>query len=689
MEQKDTKPDEFAYDKELAESLVDLDYPRNIRFSPDGKKVVYTAGLQDNARKGKNFVASLWLASAAEAGSARKLTSGTFADTAPAWHPDGNRIFFHSDRSEAGKKYGVWALRLDGGDAEAITPTDAERGIECWQLSPDGRKLAYASADEKTEEQKKEDDPAPDVWGEDWEHARLRIVDLETKESVVLVGGDRHINDLHWSPDAKEIIFRSDNNTEPEEGSITGSTFSTVNVDSGVVRDLCTFKATFFGVKWAPDGKIYFVGMVPLGSTCGNLAVLAVDPKEEAPSVTRVAFGKEDSAMNLVISGGKLLAKRLDHYSTIVSEIGGEDLFNFPEAEFHGWDVFFDKETGSASMATTVSSINSPEEAFVFPANGEAKVQLSNHGKAFNDRSFGVHKILTCQSADGEIEIDALWLTPSAHTNSNGEPTKPLPTIVMIHGGPTDASMPGFDSSGNYWSAYALSQGYGVLLPNYRGSIGRSEAYATYSSKGVGKYDYEDIITLTDYTVKQGFADPARLMVGGWSQGGYLTYLSSVRNGLHGLGWQFQAGIAGAGITDWDSLCVTSRAGAVFQAELAGGSPPWLAERGDTTGRQGSALWEMAHAVSESKRLSKMVIPPLLILHGANDTQCSTSQADGFHRGMRAHGLKCEYVRYPGEPHGLAVRKYLLDALERRMRWAFTYIGPGETVPKQSEEAEW
>lgn len=677
MAQQGTKTEGPTFDKELAESLVDLEIPQSLRFSPDGKQVVY-CGRQNNIQSGKKSRFSrLWLASASEANSARPLTSGLSEDSSPQWHPDGNRILFLSDRSEAGNKYGLWSLRLDGGDAVPITPTDAEQGIDSWQLSPDGRMIAYTSADE----QKKSDDgPEPDVWGAKWEYARLRVVDIETRESKVVVGGDRHITDLHWSPDGKKIVFGSECNTTLEESLVTGTTLSTVDVDSGIVSDLCIFKGASRYLKWALDGQIYFNSVIPAGMTRGGGAVSAVDPTEEAPCVKTVAFGQQDDALDIVISGGKVLVKRLERFSTIVSELGGDDLFRFDEAAIQSWDVFYDPGTGSASLAASTSSLNAPEEAFVFINGGKDKIQLSNHGKAFKDRKFGTHQILTCPSSDGEVDIDALFLTPAGHTDFQSKPTQPLPTIVMIHGGPTDSNAIEFDASGMFWSTYALAKGYGVLLPQYRGSLGRGEAFGAYSSKGVGKYDYEDVVTLTDYAIKQGLADADRLLVGGWSQGGYLTYLSSVRNGLHGLGWRFQAGVAGAGITDWDSLCVTSAAGAIVQAELAGGCPPWLAERGEMKGRQGSALWEMAHAVAESKRLGEPVIPPLMILHGANDNVCSTSQAEGFHRGVRAHGLTCEYVKYPGEGHNIMSRKSQLDVLERRMRWAHTYIGAGEAA---------
>ena len=639
-------------------------------------------------KSGANYVSSLWLASAKEPRSARQLTSGAFADSSPVWHPDGNRILFFSDRAAAGNKAGVWSLRLDGGDAIAITPTEAEQSVEQWKLSPDGKTVAFLAGDEKSEKEKTKggDDPRPYVWGEEWEFARLRLVDVETKQTKVLVREDRHIVDMSWSRDGKSITFRSNSNTEYEEPAFTGGTVSTVDVDSGAVKDLCTIKGEFLNLEWAADGKLYFMGVSPMGEMFGGFAIFSVDPAQDSPSFVRVAYGEQDDAISIRIAGDKLLAKREMRLGSIISEVGGDDLFAFEETELGDWDVFFDPETGSASLATSFSTINAPDEVFVM-GSGKDKVQLSEFGKPFQGRTFGTYKILTCQSADGVAEIDAIYLTPVAKHDSDGKPKKPLPTLVSIHGGPTIRDNIGFDATSRHWSAYALSQGYGLLLPQYRGSSGRGEKFGAYNSRNGGKYHYDDVITLTDFAVKQGFADPKRLIVGGWSQGGFVSYLCAVRNGLHGLGWKFQACIAGAGITDWDSLCTTSIMGGIFQPELtAGGRAPWMTRSDDTTGRQGSALWEMTHAVEEAKRMGQMVIPPVLILHGANDVQCSTSQAVAFHHGARRHGLTCEFVRYPGEGHNVRARCFKLDVLERLGRWCYKYIGGGQELESKKLE---
>ncbi|KAF4450226.1 peptidase yuxL [Fusarium albosuccineum] len=667
-----------AFDKQLAEALCNIEVPDRIRFSPDGQKVLYATSLVGGNRKGKHSVSTLWLASTTEAGSSRQLTSGQFDDTAPTWHPSGNQVAFLSDRAKASESSAIWLMRLDGGDAVPITPADNAEDIETFAFSPDGKTIAYVSPDEKSQELKdkeEKEEPDPEVWGERWEYARLRLVDVESHETKVLVGGDQHITDIFWSPDGKTIAFFSNENPQIEEPMLTGTVISTVNVETGVVKQLCTVPNGLDDLTWASDGQIYFTTGSPVDKALGGTAIYRVDPAAAEPRYVKVMGGVDDDVSGLVVAGDKLLVNREVRLVNVVSELGGEDLFQ-ENKDFYVWHAFWDDKTDTPTLAVSLSDVNTPYEVFIIK-KGQDKIQLSDHGKPVKDRSFGSCTVFTCQSADGEVELDGLYLTPSSKAGENGTPLEPLPTFVLVHGGPTAHDADVFTTSPFNWAPYLLSKGYGVLLPQYRGSSGRGEKFALYSMGGQGKYDYADVISITDKAINKKFADPKKLMVGGWSQGGLITYLCSVRNGLHGLGWRFNAGVAGAGVCDFESNALTADLGSTFEVELGGGHTAWTLDRDDTRNRQSSALWEVASAVEHSRRLGEIVIPPMLILHGNRDERCPFSQAEGFRRALRAHGLPCEFVAYPGERHSPRPQRFWLDMLERISRWSDKYIGPG------------
>ena len=286
----------------------------------------------------------------------------------------------------------------------------------------------------------------------------------------------------------------------------------------------------------------------------------------------------------------------------------------------------------------------------------------------------------SCRSADNEVELDALYLTPASHSTGKDDSRarKPLPTIVLIHGGPNTRLTNAFNTYYFMLTPYLLSLGYGILLPNYRGSSGYGEQFTSYTTDGTGIYDYSDIITMTQHAIELGHADKNRLLVGGWSQGGFLTFVCSVRNGLHGHGWKFKASIAGAGICDSDTMALTSDMGRTFQPDLNNGRVAWNMDRDDVRNRRASPLWEFKEAMQRSKEIGETIIPPMLILHGENDARCPVTQAWGWRRAMESYGLPYEFASYPRQGHFFHEQKFLIDLALRVGRWCDKYIGSGD-----------
>ena len=79
-----------------------------------------------------------------------------------------------------------------------------------------------------------------------------------------------------------------------------------------------------------------------------------------------------------------------------------------------------------------------------------------------------------------------------------------------------------------------------------RGSTGRGHAFETPIYHRMGKIELADQLEGIQYLIAQGFVDPARVGIYGWSYGGYMT-LYSLLNAPE----VFRAGIAGAPVTNW------------------------------------------------------------------------------------------------------------------------------------------
>jgi dipeptidyl aminopeptidase/acylaminoacyl peptidase len=176
----------------------------------------------------------------------------------------------------------------------------------------------------------------------------------------------------------------------------------------------------------------------------------------------------------------------------------------------------------------------------------------------------------------------------------------------------------------------------------------------------IGVQDYEDIIDIIQDGI-EGLIDKERAAIGGWSQGGFLSYLAVTRDET----FHFQAAMCGAGTTDRDLLQMTSDAFTVG-TELSG-QTPWSMTPDNVNGRRGSPLWHMDDIKS-----------PVLILHGEEDSRVPASQAHAFHRGCMQRGVACEMVTYPREGHGAPVpfeRAHYIDVLERTKRFYDEHVG--------------
>lgn len=667
----------LTFDKELAEALCGIELPKSVRFSPNGKQIVYQTGLLYGPhRKGKLHTGTIWLASTSEANSARRLTSGEIDDLQPVWFPEGDRIAFLSDRAKPGSGHAIWAMRMDGGDAVRLSPATSKASIDDFRLSPDGKSIAYTSADELSKEEEgraERGEPRPNVWGENLKHSRLRVLNLDTNEIKTLVQGDQHVNEFCWSADGKSIAFVSTENSDIDEPAWSGSGICTVDVESGNVVELYREPVYIEGLAFDPTGVLYFIGSS--GKThFSGYALYSLDPTIPSQTPVSVLSADDKEAKALRVAGGTTLVSYDIRSAVMITDPTGRELFQKP-TEVAAWDAYFDAEDNTWTFAAGISDPSHPFELFVVK-EGQPDLQVSQLGKAVEGRSFGSLTTLTCQSADGLEELDGLYVTPTSRADENGKPKEPLPTVLLIHGGPNSRDLAQFGST-FYWAEYLLSQGYAILYPQYRGSHGRGTKFAAYTATEVGKAVYDDIISITDDAVKKGFANADKLLVSGWSNGGLNTYLCSVRNGLHGLGWRFKAAIAGAGMCDLDTIALSGDCGSHVFNVFVGGLMPWTVPKEQIRGRQGSALWEVQHAVEEAKRTGEMVIPPMLILHGENDLRTPFSQAQGFRRALRTHGLPHEFVAYPGQQHSIAKHEYWLDMMERVARWCHLYIGPG------------
>jgi TolB protein len=155
-------------------------------ISPDGTTLAYI-GLEwvDEKR-----ITNVWTIPAA-GGTDVQVTDDEFADDGSEYGPDGEWIYFNSERAGQAQLF-----RIKGGAVEQLT--NDERVNWFPHPAPDGSAVAYVSFPPGTEGH-----PA------DIDDVRLRLLtnDGEIRELTTLFGGQGTMNVPSWSPDSASFAY--------------------------------------------------------------------------------------------------------------------------------------------------------------------------------------------------------------------------------------------------------------------------------------------------------------------------------------------------------------------------------------------------------------------------------------------------------------------------------------------------
>ncbi len=211
---------------------------------------------------------------------------------------------------------------------------------------------------------------------------------------------------------------------------------------------------------------------------------------------------------------------------------------------------------------------------------------------------------------------------PAYLTLPPGGPAKGLPAILMPHGGPSARDSLGFD----WLSQFYAQLGYAVLQPNYRGSAGYGASWLNGNAFKSWKIAMSDINDGARWLVSQGIAAPGKLVIVGWSYGGYAALQANVLDPK-----LYRAAVAIAPVTDLQLLKTMSYS-KIVDNEIGDG--PHITEG------------------SPAKNAAKIQVP-VLIFQGDQDLNVDPKQAKAMDAALASAGKVHRLVMYPGLDHQL------------------------------------
>jgi dipeptidyl aminopeptidase/acylaminoacyl peptidase len=239
------------------------------------------------------------------------------------------------------------------------------------------------------------------------------------------------------------------------------------------------------------------------------------------------------------------------------------------------------------------------------------------------------------KSRDGLTLVSYLTLPPGSDTDMDGVPDRPVPMVLLVHGGPWGRDSYGFNS----YHQWLANRGYAVLSPNFRASTGFGKDFIEAGNLQWGRAMQDDLDDAMDWAVGKGIAARDKVAIMGGSYGGYAT-------------------LAGMAFTPERYACGVDIVGPSNLETLLSTIPPYWApiveqfhqRMGNPATAEGKALLKERSPLYAADKIKR----PLLIGQGANDPRVNKAESDQIVAAMKAKGIPVTYVLFPDEGHGFA-----------------------------------
>lgn len=226
-------------------------------------------------------------------------------------------------------------------------------------------------------------------------------------------------------------------------------------------------------------------------------------------------------------------------------------------------------------------------------------------------------------SIDGR-EIQG-WLYRTALSPSRG-------AILYVHGGPTAHATDNVSAEVQYYA----SQGFDVLVPNYRGSTGFSlEFQESIKQDGWGGREQDDVAYAAKALIEAGIAQAGKIGVTGTSYGGYTAWHQIVHTPTDWIA----AAAPVCGMTDLVIDYETTRPDLrPYSEEMMGGRPDQVPDK--------------YHQASPINFVSN-IKGRLMIVQGMNDPNVTPDNVHVVQKALDQNGVEYELLAFDDEGHGI------------------------------------
>lgn len=579
--------------------------------------------------------------------SAHRLTDGPDEEVGETISPDGKLVAYIHD-------YDLHVVGADGGVPRALTSGGDENnlmgrldwvyqeevyGRGNWQAywwSPDSQRLVFLALDETpvpeyTIVDHRKTRPDVEVWrypkaGDPNPTVRVGVVDV-AGGPVRWIDLDRYAHSeflvvrAGWTPDSEQVVLQVQDRIQ------TWLDLVVADPESGESKVLFRDQTGVWiepsdAPFWTDDGQqfvwlsersgfrhLYLYergGALVRQLTSGDWEVDTVHGIEETPKrAAQVWFSgdvedvKGQKLFKVPLLGGELVR--------ITSADGTHRVSASPTLQ-----LFLD----------TYSSILDPGHVEVLDQEGMTLRRVAEGTRVpLKKYQLAPVEFVEVETRDG-FPMEAMLIRPN-----DFDPEKTYPVFSYTYGGPHAPQVRDrYLNRSVLWHHLLAQHGYLVWICDNRSASGKGLQSVKGVYKNLGAQELADLEDGLDWLVGQGYADPQRIGLFGWSYGGYMTAYALTHSK------KFKVGIAGAPVTDWryyDTI---------------------YTERYMDTPQNNPQGYESSSVVKAAADLSGQ----LLLIHGMIDENVHLQNSMRFAEALQRAGKQFDLMLYPGNRHGIA-----------------------------------